>query len=74
MSSDNINLFSVLIRGVAYLQQSEKWMILGIFSMDGRVKKKITVDTHSAPKYLGNIVEIFRGNIVKLLKYFETYH
>ena len=30
--------------------------------------------THIAPKYLDNIVEIFRGNIVRLLKYFETYH
>ena len=25
-------------------------------------------------KYLDNIVEIFLGNIVRLLKYFETYH
>ena len=32
------------------------------------------VSTHTEPKYLDNIVEIFRGNIVRLLKYFETYH
>ena len=32
------------------------------------------VKSHIAPKYLGNIVEIFLGNIVRLLKYFETYH
>ena len=30
--------------------------------------------TYIAPKYLDNIVEIFLGNIVRLLKYFETYH
>ena len=30
--------------------------------------------THTAPKYLVNIVEIFLENIVRLLKYFETYH
>ena len=30
--------------------------------------------SHIAPTYLGNIVEIFLGNIVRLLKYFETYH
>ena len=30
--------------------------------------------SHIAVKYLDNIVEIFRGNIVRLLKYFETYH
>ena len=30
--------------------------------------------THMAPKYLDNIVEIFLGNIVRLLKYFETCH
>ena len=30
--------------------------------------------THTATKYLENIVEIFLGNIVRLLKYFETYH
>ena len=33
-----------------------------------------SVATHIAPKYLDNIVEIVRGNIVRLLKYFETYH
>ena len=32
------------------------------------------ITAHIAPKNLGNIVEIFRGNIVRLLKYFETYH
>ena len=30
--------------------------------------------THTAPKYLENIVKIFLGNIVRLPKYFETYH
>ena len=30
--------------------------------------------THTAPKYLENIVKIFFGNIVRLPKYFETYH
>ena len=30
--------------------------------------------SHIAPKYLHNIVEIFLGNIVRLLKYFETCH
>ena len=30
--------------------------------------------THVASKYLDNIVEISRGNIVRLLKYFETCH
>ena len=29
---------------------------------------------HIAPKYLDNIVEIFLGNIIILLKYFETHH
>ena len=29
---------------------------------------------HIAPKYLDKIVEIFRGNIVRLLKHFGTYH
>ena len=28
---------------------------------------------HIAPKYLNNIIETFRGNVVRLLKYFETY-
>ena len=32
------------------------------------------ISAHIAPKYLDNIVEIFLGNIVRLLKYFETYH
>ena len=32
------------------------------------------ISAHIAPKYLDNIVEIFHGNIVRLLKYFETYH
>ena len=29
---------------------------------------------HVAADYLDNIVEIFLKNIVRLLKYFETYH
>ena len=32
------------------------------------------IAAHIAPKYLNNIVEILRGNIVRLLKYSETYH
>ena len=28
-------------------------------------------ETHTAPKYLENIVKIFLGNIVRLPKYFE---
>ena len=30
--------------------------------------------THTAPKYLENIVKIFLRNGVRLPKYFETYH
>ena len=30
--------------------------------------------SHTAPKYLDNIVEIFFGNIARSPKYFETYH
>ena len=30
--------------------------------------------SHIAAEYLDNIVEIFLGNVVRLLKYFETYH
>ena len=32
------------------------------------------IRTHTAPKYLDNIVKIFLGNILRLPKYFETYH
>ena len=32
------------------------------------------ITAHIAPKYLDNGVEIFLRNIVRLLKYFETYH
>ena len=34
----------------------------------------IEVHTHTALKYLENIEKGFLGNIVRLLKYFETYH
>ena len=33
-----------------------------------------SINTHIVPKYLDNIIEIFRGNIVRLLKCIETYH
>ena len=32
------------------------------------------ISSHSDPKYLENIGKIFVGNIVRLRKYFETYH
>ena len=33
-----------------------------------------SVASHTAPKYLENILKIFLGNIVRLPKYLETYH
>ena len=37
-------------------------------------KKSNALTSHIGPKYLHNIVEIFLGNIVRLLKYFGTYY
>ena len=35
---------------------------------------RVIYNTHTAPKYLENIVKVFLANVVRLLKYFETYH
>ena len=58
---------------VGYPFQDESLMIQS-FSTRFEIQKTIINLTHTALKYLENIVEIFLGNIVRLTEYFETNH
>ena len=61
--------FGIIDKNVAAIYQLQ-WKIGNIFD----VFLQNSVLCGIAPKYFDNIVEIFLGNIVRLLKYFETYH
>ena len=53
-----------MVNAISTLLEWDETWFLGVFG----------VTAHTGPKYLVNIVKMFLGNIVRLPKYFETYH
>ena len=72
-------IFKILTRFIAQISvipalKKKPWYVHAknsIWIIHGGTRK---ITTYTAPKYSENILEIFLGSIVRLTKYFETYH